>query len=225
MYIEYQGLPCSVFENGRVFVNGKERRHFINADGYPCVSLWFPEKGWRAVGIHRLIATAFIPNPENLPEVNHKDFDRTNFAVKNLEWVTHADNIRYSQCNRDIDGEKNPNFGNHKLSKIYKNNPGLAKEKQSRPGLQNGRCREISAFKNGIFVKTFPCILECMKYLQQTTSPNVKLETIRSRIRSSVKSGKAYKDFTFVLEDERSNDYPAREYDSCENPESEARST
>lgn len=46
--------------------------------------------------IHRLVAQAFIPNLENLPEVNHKDGNKQNNCVKNLEWVSTADNIRHS---------------------------------------------------------------------------------------------------------------------------------
>lgn len=45
--------------------------------------------------VHRLVAKAFIPNPQNLPTVNHKDEDKTNNAVSNLEWLSVEDNIRY----------------------------------------------------------------------------------------------------------------------------------
>ena len=45
--------------------------------------------------IHRLVAEAFIPNPDNLPEVNHKDENKLNNAVSNLEWLSQADNLAY----------------------------------------------------------------------------------------------------------------------------------
>lgn len=45
--------------------------------------------------LHRIIATAFIPNPYNLPEVNHKDENKTNNDISNLEWCDHLYNTRY----------------------------------------------------------------------------------------------------------------------------------
>ena len=46
--------------------------------------------------VHRLVALAFLPNAGNLPLVNHKDFDVTNNAVSNLEWVSHSGNTDHS---------------------------------------------------------------------------------------------------------------------------------
>lgn len=47
--------------------------------------------------VHRLVAKAFIPNPNNLPEVNHKDFNRGNNKVNNLEWCTRKQNRNHSE--------------------------------------------------------------------------------------------------------------------------------
>ena len=50
--------------------------------------------GGRTYGLHKVIATQWIENPNNLKEVNHKDNDRTNYHLENLEWVSHSDNLK-----------------------------------------------------------------------------------------------------------------------------------
>ncbi len=46
--------------------------------------------------VHRLVAQAFIPNPNNYPQINHKDFNRSNNVVSNLEWCTRIQNAQHA---------------------------------------------------------------------------------------------------------------------------------
>ena len=64
-------------------------------DGYPLVVL-YSIYGNRTAHVHRLVAEAFIPNPDNLPQVNHVDGNKHNNRVSNLEWCTNLENMRHS---------------------------------------------------------------------------------------------------------------------------------
>ena len=66
-----------------------------NWDGYLRVQLWHRCQ-CRYVSIHRLVAETYIPNPMNLPFVNHKDGDKSNNSVENLEWCTQRENIQHA---------------------------------------------------------------------------------------------------------------------------------
>lgn len=50
--------------------------------------------------LHRLIAEAFVLNPNNLPEINHIDENKENNSIENLEWCTHQENTRHSFCRK-----------------------------------------------------------------------------------------------------------------------------
>ena len=64
----------------------------LNSYGYPVVGL--TKDGQQTPkSIHRILAEAFIPNPEGLPQVNHKDGIKTNYSLDNLEWVTVQENL------------------------------------------------------------------------------------------------------------------------------------
>ena len=87
----------SVSDKGRVINNhtGKILKPALDSCGYPFVCLCLDGRK-HCVSVHRLVAGYFIPNPENLPEVNHKNNRKTDNRVENLEWCTHAKNINLS---------------------------------------------------------------------------------------------------------------------------------
>ena len=73
----------------------KKRKQDTNNDGYKTIALCNNGKK-KTHSIQRLVAETYLPNPDNLPEVNHKDEVKSNNNVANLEWSTHAYNSQYS---------------------------------------------------------------------------------------------------------------------------------
>ncbi len=179
------------------FKKGKIKVPKLNSDGYNVIALSKNGRN-KTIAIHILVAKHFIANPKNLPEVNHKDFNRTNNVVDNLEWLTHQENIKYSADHnryklKDVCGKNNPNYGNHILSEIYKNNPLLAKEKLSRPAGQNGRAVKIALYDNKMnYIKTFDWIGGCAKYLIENNYTTNKINSVNDRISDAMKNNKEY---------------------------------
>lgn len=87
--------------NGRAFVKGRVLKPWMNENGYSVYS-FHNESGKSSIKImaHRLVAKAFLPNPENLPCVNHKDENPSNNHVDNLEWCTYAYNNAYGTAQK-----------------------------------------------------------------------------------------------------------------------------
>ena len=90
----------TVADNGRTYekpITGKRMKQSLHTKGYKTVSLTKNGKT-KTVFVHRLVAEAFIENPDNLPFVNHKDEDKTNNFVDNLEWCTASYNRSYGKA-------------------------------------------------------------------------------------------------------------------------------
>jgi hypothetical protein len=68
---------------------------YVTTKGYHMVSIK-TLLGHHAYFVHRLVAATFLPNPLRLSEINHKDGNKQNNQVDNLEWCTHAHNLRHA---------------------------------------------------------------------------------------------------------------------------------
>lgn len=94
---QYEGL-YSINRIGVVFshVSGKLLKPYPNQGGYLMVQL-YKSGGSKRINVHRLVALTYIPNPNNLPEIDHIDTNRQNNRVENLRWCTRKEN-----CNNPL---------------------------------------------------------------------------------------------------------------------------
>lgn len=134
---EIEGYPNYMVSNlGRVkslgrWINGKNKgkrwqeekilkQQLLNC-GYLYIELYKNKKG-KNFRVHRLVAEAFIPNPYNLPFINHKDENKQNNCVENLEWCDHIYNVNYGTAReRTIKGLINHSKTSKPVLQIDKN--------------------------------------------------------------------------------------------------------
>lgn len=117
--VPFDGFPYLISNTGKVksldrtsvlfgkhpkLKKGKEIKPFFNpltkkgSNRYLRVKIWrLDGEGKKNVTIHRMVAIAFVPNPNNLPEVNHKDGNKLNNNDWNLEWSTKVHNIQHAK--------------------------------------------------------------------------------------------------------------------------------
>ena len=128
---EYENIYL-ISSSGRLKNRKTGRIHAINldSDGYPHYLLCSKNKR-KAITAHRLVALAFIENPMNLPCINHKDEDKTNNSVENLEWCTVKYNNSYGAKPQRV-GDKNSRpvaqMLNGEILALYKNSKVAQKE-------------------------------------------------------------------------------------------------
>lgn len=136
------------YASGDYYVKDRILKWAINNKGYAYVDLRINKKTCRQL-VHRLVALTYIPNPKNLPFVNHKDFDPLNNGVDNLEWCTASENIQYSA--------KRGRYSNMSAAKI-------ASSTAPRPYLY----RAVDQYDtNGVYIQTFASITAASQYLRR----------------------------------------------------------
>ena len=98
----YEGL-YAVTSCGKVWSYKSKMflKPWVSRNGYFMVNL-HKDKKIKHCYIHRLVAMAYLPNPENLPQVNHKDENKTNNCLQNLEWCDASYNINYGTHNEKV---------------------------------------------------------------------------------------------------------------------------
>jgi hypothetical protein len=109
-----------ITEDGKLF-NTKKQMKTYSGERYEKAVIKINGKSTMKY-IHRLVAEAFIPNPHNKPTVNHKDGNKFNNHISNLEWATHTENHLHAYANGlkvayDRRGTKNPNYKHGKRMK------------------------------------------------------------------------------------------------------------
>lgn len=99
--VRANGWPYRVAEH--------ELSQVVMGRGYRAVAFKVARKTNRTRLVHRLVAEAFLPNPDALPHVNHKNLDKTDNRVDNLEWCTEAQNQQHAADRGRFHGRTNPN--------------------------------------------------------------------------------------------------------------------
>lgn len=106
-----KGYPdYKVSNQGRVVSMKYNKERYLtlcpNRKGYPSVKITGIKKE-QPMRVHRIVADAFIPNPDNKPQVNHINGIKTDNRVENLEWVTGLENIQHAWANGMMPKERN----------------------------------------------------------------------------------------------------------------------
>lgn len=117
MFEEIKGYPQYRINARGLVVNirtGKIKKPFLGKRGYYRIRLFVNGKGENK-SLHRLVAQAFIPNPETKPFINHLNNDPSDNRVENLEWCTQSENVIYAYKQGRAVGPRGEKNGSSKL--------------------------------------------------------------------------------------------------------------
>lgn len=92
---------------------------FVNNAGYELVQFKKDNGKYTATTVQRVVASAWLPNPQHLSDVDHKDDDKLNNTVSNLQWLSHKDNLMKSHRTYSLAGQGSPVTG-RKVIKVSK---------------------------------------------------------------------------------------------------------
>lgn len=138
---------------------------YLNNKGYLCINLYKNSKVYK-FQIHRLIAIAFIPNPANLPEINHKDGNPLNNDIANLEWCTHQYNMQHAWDTGLHDRDRPANAGvKRKTSSSKYHGVSWSEERQK-------WCARVAYKKQLYLVKRFNSEVEAAQAVDQVIKDN-----------------------------------------------------
>ncbi|WP_343342471.1 NUMOD4 domain-containing protein [Terrisporobacter petrolearius] len=173
----YEGL-YQVSNFGQVYSLKRKKyiKAYVDKDGYLRVGL---SKNGKQKGyiVHRLVATAYIPNPNNYPMINHRDETRQNNKVSNLEWCTCTYNNNFGTRNERLSKTKK----GKKHTKEAVNNMKKAKAgKHIGPNNPNSKkiyCKELD--------KVFNCIVEANEYLGKSRRSSNITQCVRGKTKTA----------------------------------------
>lgn len=116
LYIEGEPTRYLIYSDGRIFseFSNKFLKPFLNKSGYALIDIHH-EGVSTYFQVHRLVARLFIPNPDNLETVNHKNGIKTDNRVENLEWMSNIDNVRHAWDT----GLAKPRYGEDNPANVY----------------------------------------------------------------------------------------------------------
>lgn len=154
--IGYEGYEVSNLGRVKSYkydkINGKIMKPYKNTKGYLQIDLQLDGRKRENrvhLSVHRLVAIAFIPNPDNLPQVNHKDEDKINNCVDNLEWCTNDYNAHYgTHIERVAEKIRVPIYSVDKQGNI-EHFPGVREADRIVSGKEYGISAPISMCLNG----------------------------------------------------------------------------